>query len=84
MEYCNDSSGVETLFQCTQHLLGRYVQFPDQSRRESMPLHLFISKKGCVHVIVYLLLYRNRCIHFNIHQDKMLYNAGLQIMELVT
>ena len=46
MEYCNDSSAVETLFQCTQHLLGRYVQFPDQSRRESMPLYLYASKNS--------------------------------------
>ena len=80
MEYCNDSSAVETLFQCTQHLLGRYVQFPDQSRHESMPLHLFISD---VYMCVYFCTETDVFILI-IHQDKMLYNAGLHIMELIT
>ena len=79
MEYCNDSSAVETLFQYTQHLLGRYVQFLDQSRGESMPLHLFKSDVYtciyfCAETDVFILIYiRTKC-----------YNAGLHIMELIT
>ena len=45
LEYYSNSSAVETLFQCTQHILGRYDQFLDQSRHECMPLHLLIREQ---------------------------------------
>ena len=68
LEYCSNSSAVETLFQCTQHILGRYDQFLDQSRHESMPLHLFIREQvmfNYIHTEAHII------IHIIIHMTEM-------------